>query len=274
MDQTAQHKYGPWALITGATSGIGREFARQAAAKGLHIVAIARGTERLDALSSELNSRYGVSVRTIAADLREASAIDTVMAATEQLDIGLVILNAAAEKTGAFIDGSVAEHLRLAQLNAVAPMHLAHHYGRRLASRGRGGLMFVSSLFAYQGVPYVAHYAATKAYLLSLGEALHVELKPHGVDVLVLSPGLTATEMTANMPIDFSKLPLIPQQPHQVATAGLQALGKKATVVSGLLNKMMAWENRLMPRSTPVSLLGFLIKRAMKTPAVLEGKMA
>ena len=134
--------------------------------------------------------------------------------------------------------------------------------------------MFVSSLFAYQGVPYVAHYAATKAYLLSLGEALHVELKPHGVDVLVLSPGLTDTEMTANMPLDFSKLPLIPQQPQQVAAVGLQALGKKATVVSGLLNKVMAWENRLLPRATPVSLLGFLIKRALKGGVRPEGRVA
>lgn len=134
-------------------------------------------------------------------------------------------------------------------------------------------MIFVSSLFAYQGVPYVAHYAATKAYLLSLGEALHVELKPCGVDVLVLSPGLTTTEMTANMPVDFSKLPMVPQMPEQVARVGLRALGRKATVVSGIMNKMMAWENRLLPRATPVSLLGFLLGRAIKDDARPLGRV-
>ena len=274
MDQHAQEKYGPWALITGATSGIGRELARQLASNHIHIVAVGRRHARLEELAIELKTQFGVAVLPVPADLRDPLAIQTIVSSTEGLDIGLVILNAGAELTGSFVHADEIAHLQLVQLNAVAPMQLAHHYGGRLAARGRGGLMFVSSLFAYQGVPYVAHYAATKAYLLSLGEALHVELKPYGVDVLVLSPGLTNTEMTANMALDFSKLPLIPQQPQQVAAVGLQALGKKATVVSGLLNKVMAWENRLLPRATPVSLLGFLIKRALKGGVRPEGRVA
>jgi short-subunit dehydrogenase len=274
MDTFPREKYGPWALITGATSGIGRELARQLASNHIHIIAVGRRQARLDELATELKARFGVMTLPVQADLRDPEAIQTIISATRQLDIGVVILNAGAELTGSFVHGSETDHLRLAQLNAIAPMQLAHHYGRLLATRGRGGLMFVSSLFAYQGVPYVAHYAATKAYLLSLGEALHVELKPYGVDVLVLSPGLTNTEMTANMALDFSKLPLIPQQPQQVAAVGLQALGRKATVVSGLLNKVMAWENRLLPRATPVSLLGFLIKRALKGGAGPEGRVA
>jgi short-subunit dehydrogenase len=273
MKTTNLSKYGPWALITGASSGIGRELARQVAEHGLHIVAVARRQSRLDELSSDLNKQYQVKVRTVQADLREPDAIRTITTATEDLEIGLAILNAGAEMTGAFVQGDEQAHLQLAQLNAVAPMHLAHLYGRQMAGRGRGGIMFVSSLFAYQGVPYVAHYAATKAYLLSLGEALHVELKPFGVDVLVLSPGLTTTEMTANMPVDFSKLPMIPQMPEQVARVGLRALGKKATVVSGIMNKMMAWENRLLPRAAPVSLLGFLLGRALKDGARPVGRV-
>lgn len=259
--------YGPWAVITGATAGIGREFARQVAAKKIHIVAVARRQPQLDALAEELTARYGVQVKTVSADLRHPSAIDTIVAATEGLEIGLAILNAGAEVTGPFIQGHASEHADLMQLNAVAPMLLAHRYGRQMAARRSGGILFVSSLFAYQGVPYVANYAATKAYLLTLGEALHVELKPFGVDVLVLSPGLTKTEMTANMPIDFSKLPLSPQRPDQVARVGLQALGKKPTVVSGFLNKLLAWENRLLPRAAPVELLGFLLGRAVTSRA-------
>lgn len=273
MKTTNLTQYGPWALITGASSGIGRELAKQVAQQGLNIVAVARRQSRLDELSSDLIRQYQVKVRTVQADLREPDAIRTIATATEDIEIGLAILNAGAEITGAFVQGDEQAHLQLAQLNAVAPMHLAHLYGRQMAKRGRGGMIFVSSLFAYQGVPYVAHYAATKAYLLSLGEALHVELKPCGVDVLVLSPGLTTTEMTANMPVDFSKLPMVPQMPEQVARVGLRALGRKATVVSGIMNKMMAWENRLLPRATPVSLLGFLLGRAIKDDARPLGRV-
>lgn len=110
----------------------------------------------------------------------------------------------------------------------------------------------------------MANYAATKAYILALGEALHVELGKHGIDVCVLSPGLTDTDMSANLPLDFSKLPMPYQSPQQVAKTGVKALGRKPTVVSGWVNKFYAWQNRLVPRSLPVSLFGFLVKRAFK----------
>ncbi len=157
------------------------------------------------------------------------------------------------------------ENDALVLLNTIVPMRIVNVFGRRLKKRGRGGILFTSSLFAYQGIPYVANYAASKAYILSLGEALHVELAPHGVDVSVLSPGLTATEMIANMGINFKKIPMFTMQPQHTARAGLRALGKKVTVVPGLLNKIYAWENRLIPRTWPVSLFGFLIRRAQTT---------
>lgn len=268
-----RNKYGPWAVITGATAGIGRALTLQVAESGVNIVAVARRQPRLDELAHELRSRFGVQVLSVQADLRDPAAIETITKATEGLDIGLLIPNAGAEMSGSFVTSNGEDHVRLAQLNAVAPMQLAHYYGGHMAARGRGGIMFVSSLFGYQGVPFVAHYAATKAYILSLGEALHVELKPHGVDVLVLSPGLTSTEMTANMSIDFSKLPMIPQRPDQVAIVGWHALGKKATVVSGFMNKIMAWENRLLPRAAPVALLGFLLRRALKGESRPAGRV-
>lgn len=255
-------KYGPWALVTGASSGIGREMAEQLAAKGLNVVLVARRQNRLESLSRELTEKYGVQARALRADLFKHDAIDEIEAATRDLDIGLVIPNAGAEISGEFVEGSVEENSALVHLNIVAPMQLANVFGRRLKKRGRGGILFVSSVFAYQGIPLVANYAATKAYILSLGEALHVELGRYGVDVSVLSPGLTATEMTANMDIDFNKMPIFNMKPERAARVGLEALGKKPTVVPGLLNKFYAWENRLIPRSWPVSLFGFLIRRA------------
>lgn len=257
-------KYGPWALVTGANAGIGKAIAHELAARGLNIVGVARRQPLLDQLQQELTEQYDVEVRTISADLTEAGSIDAIEQATSNLEIGLVVPNAGIEMSGEFINSNADANDRLLHLNVQAPMQMAHRFGAKMMQRGHGGILFTSSLFGYQGIPLVAHYAATKAYILSLGEALNVELKPHGIDVTVLSPGLTDTDMPTNMPINFAKMPILKQTPEQVARTGIEALGRKATVVSGLLNKFYAWENRFLPRSFPVALFGFLIKRAFR----------
>ena len=257
-------KYGPWAIVTGASAGIGKAIATELAARGLNIIAIARRQPLLDALQEELSKKYGVEVRTLRADLTDPDSISKIELLTSDLEIGLVVPNAGMELNGAFIHTSLEDNENMLKLNITAPMQMAKVFGAKMADRGHGGILFISSLFAYQGIPHVASYAATKAYILSLGEALHVEMKSHGVDVTVLSPGLTATDMPANMPLDFKKIPVFSQSPEQVARTGIKALGRKATVVSGLLNKFYAWENRLLPRHFPVALFGFLIGRAFK----------
>ena len=257
-------KYGRWAIVTGASAGIGKAIATELAARGLNIVAIARRQALLDKLQHELSRDYAVDVRTINIDLTDPESISKIELVTSDLEIGLVVPNAGAELSGSFIHSSLEANERMLQLNVTAPMQMAKVFGAKMARRGHGGILFISSLFAYQGIPHVANYAATKAYILSLGEALHVEMKAHGVDVTVLSPGLTATDMPANMPIDFSRIPVFSQTPGQVAKTGIKALGSKATVVSGLLNKLYAWENRFLPRHFPVALFGFLIRRAFR----------
>jgi len=265
-----KEKYGPWAIVTGANAGIGKAIATELAARGLNIIGIARRQELLDDLQQELSEDYGVKVRTIRADLTEMESISKIELATSDLEIGLVVPNAGVEMSGEFIDTSLDANERMLRLNVHAPMQMAKVFGAKMALRGRGGILFISSLFGYQGIPLVANYAATKAYILSLGEALNVELKRHNVDVTVLSPGLTDTDMPANMPINFSRMPIYAQHPEQVAKTGLNALGRKATVVPGLLNKFYAWENRFLPRSFPVSLFGFLIRRAYKDGPVVK----
>jgi len=257
-------KYGPWALITGASSGIGKEMATQLAAEGLNLFIVARRENLLTALKNKLTSKYDIQVQTLTLDLTKNDAVEKLADATSTLDIGLVIPNAGVEVVGEFVDTDMQKNNSLIQLNTMVPMQIANVFGSRLKKRGAGGILFVSSLFGYQGIPFVANYSATKAYILSLGEALHVELKPYGVDVSVLSPGLTATEMAANMPINFKKIPIPTMKPERTARIGLNALGKKATVVPGLINKIYAWENRFIPRTWPVSLFGFLINRARK----------
>src|SRR5262249_25128716 len=114
------------------------------------------------------------------------------------------------------------------------------------------------------GVPFFANYAATKSYVLNFGEALHVELKRFGVHVTTLSPGLTATDMARQLPLDLSKLPLVTHSPERVAWAGVSSLGKRASVVPRVINKAFAFFNRVVPRMLPVALFGFLIKRAFR----------
>jgi len=255
-------RYGNWALVTGASSGIGLEFVRQLASHGMNLVLVARRGDVLAALAQELTREFTVEVKIISRDLSEEDAVEKLFQALSGIEIGLVVMSAGMEATGHFTKVSLDRHIQLERLNIDVPMRMARLFGEAMVTRQRGALLFVSSLFGYQGVPIVANYAASKAYILSLGEALNVEMKPHGVDVLVLSPGLTDTDMPAQMPINFGKMPITTSSSKAVVRVALRSLGKKATVVPGFINKFYAWENRLIPRSWPVKLFGFLINNA------------
>lgn len=264
--QNFKEKYGPWALVTGTNSGIGKAIATELAERGLNIVAVGRNTVELERLAVEWSRQYKVEVLPVTADLTRDDAVDLIASKTSDLDIGLVVPNAGIAISGDFIDTDLDSNISMLRLNIETPVRMAHLFGARLAARGSGGILLISSLFGYQGMPLVANYSATKAYILSFGEALNNELGRQGVDVTVLSPGLTDTNMPKNMPLDFSKLPMFYMAPKRVAHTGIEALGRKATVVPGLLNKIYAWENRLIPRSWPVSLFGFLLRRAFIKP--------
>lgn len=257
-------KYGKWALITGGATGIGYAMAKQAASHGLDIILVARRTELLDQAQANIQSEYKVEVKIIALDLADESSIDRLFEETRNLEVGLLIPNAGSELSGLFINSSLESNKNLLRLNIEAPMALIHHYGQMMAAKGRGGILLISSGFGYQGVPYIANYSATKAYILSLGEALNEELGQFGVDVTVLSPGLTKTAMTDDAAIDFGKLPVSSMSPDAVAIIGLCALGRKPTVVPGFTNKFSIWMNRFMPRSFPVRLFGLLVHKAIR----------
>lgn len=258
------NKYGQWALITGGTAGIGLALAKQAASQGMDIILVARRVDLLAQTQKAIQDQYQVKVKMIELDLTLDSALDMLFEETKNLDVGLLIPNAGIELNGLFINSSLEENRKLLRLNTEVPMVLTHHYGRKMAARNKGGILLISSGFGYQGVPYIANYSATKSYILTLGEALNVELKNYGVDVTVLSPGLTKTAMTDNSTIDFDKLPVLSMSADTVAEIGMQALGKKSTVVTGFVNKFFIWQNRLIPRSVPVKLFGFLIRRAIR----------
>ena len=264
-NQTFKQKYGPWALVTGASSGIGAELARQLAAKGLNVAAVARRQERLDSLAGEIQKRYGVQARAIAVDLTGPDYLAAVESATSDIEIGLLVNNAGAGVPGAFLKRKLVDRARIVQLNVTAPMALAHTFGQKMSRRGRGAILFVSSTSAFSGTPYMANYAGTKAFVLNLGEALNVELKPQGVDVAVLVPGPTRTEMVETEGTDFSNMPdMMWMDPADVAAAGLKGLGRQRVIVPGGMNKMMRFMmTRVMSRDAASNLFGGMMKKAM-----------
>jgi short-subunit dehydrogenase len=256
-------QYGKWALVTGASAGIGLEFARQLASQGVNLVLVARRGDLLTAHAEEFTREFNINVLPLARDLTGDNAVEALFEELAKTEIGLVVMNAGMEATGHFTKIPLEDHTLQTRLNIDVPMRMARLFGENMVERGCGGLIFVSSLFGYQGVPLVANYAASKGYILALGEALNVEMNPSGVDVLVLSPGLTDTDMPAQMPVDFNKMPITKSSPEVVVRKALRALGRKPTIVPGFINKFYAWENRLIPRSWPVKLFGSLMKNAM-----------
>jgi short-subunit dehydrogenase len=176
----------------------------------------------------------------------------------------LFIPSAAVENHGDFVYSDLERENRLLQLNIISPMQLAHFFGQKMAGRGKGGIIFVSSTLGYGGVPYFANYAATKAYVLTLGEGLYYELKANGVDVTVLSPGLTDTPMAKDIGIDLKKAPFPVMTPAETAAVGLKALGKRPSVIPGVQNNMMAFLSKhIMTRKANISMFGSLLKKTL-----------
>jgi len=258
-------KYGQWALITGASSGIGKEFATQLAEQGFNIVLVARGAEQLTKLAKELQSKYKIDTLCIPLDLTNSTAVTKLYEEVATLDIGLVIPAAGIDEMGEFIDKDYHSIERMLFLNIQSPTEIVHVFSQKMRTREHSAIILIASIFAYQGTPYFAAYAASKSYILALGETLNVEMARNGIDILVLSPGLTDTPFAQSLAMDLSKVPMTAQKPALVAETGLKNIGRKATVVSGLLNKFYVWQNRILPRSWPVKVFGFLIRRSIKS---------
>ena len=169
-------RYGPWALITGASSGIGASFARELAARRFNLVLLARREERLRELAGDLQNRYSISIQVIAADLARDDFMGVVERGTEGLDIGLLVNNAGTGEPGNFLSSDLDEEIRMLNVNCRAPIVLTHYFGRAMRQRGRGGVIFLSSVVAFAGMPAWSSYAATKAQNLLFAEGLSAEL--------------------------------------------------------------------------------------------------
>jgi hypothetical protein len=243
-------RYGPWALVAGASEGIGAAFASALAERGLDLVLVARRPEPL----AELAARLPTRTVTVPTDLSAAGATEILARATDGHDIGLVVANAAYSPTGAFLTIDPQRSLRALDLNCRMPLLLAHHYLPAMSARGRGGLIIVSSLAGQQGSPGIATYAATKAFGAVLAEGLWAELRGAGVDVLACVAGAVATPGLART--KPHRAPgTVP--PAAVAAAALRALGRRPRTVPGRLARVSAnVVARLLPRRASIHIIG------------------
>jgi len=247
MTRIDPHRFGPWALVTGASSGIGKEFARQLAASGLHLVLVARRLVLLEDFGRSLTAAYGISYRALSLDLSQDGFLEPLAAATRDLDIGLVVSNAGTVNLGEFLSFDRSLLHQMVRLSVSAHLDLAYHFGERLAARKRGGIILLSGMGASQGVPYTANDSATRAYVLTLGETLNFEFKKHHVNVTVLMPGPTQTPLIDKIGLDVKSMPLKPMTAAQCVSEGLAALNEnRPSHLAGAMNRVM---NRLLPRA-------------------------
>jgi short-subunit dehydrogenase len=253
-----KQRFGPWALVTGASSGIGRAFATHLAAGGINLVLAARRLSLLDDIGRDLAQHHRIQYRAVRVDLAEPGFLHTLIDATGDLDLGLVVSNAGDLNLGEFLATPHAALLAELRVNTEAHLSFTHHFGQVLARRGAGGILLVSSVAGIQGVPYIANYAATKSYVLSLGEAVHHELAPRGIHVTVLVPGATATAMTARFGADKTPMGRLMMSADACAADGLAALAANHAVrISGRMNRATV---ALTPRKVRIRMFGAMNK--------------
>ncbi len=253
-----KNHYGPWAVVAGASQGLGAAYVTQLAARGINIVAVARSSEKLAALATQLQATYPVQVRIITADLSQADAVTLVATQTADLDVGLLVYNAALSLIGPFLSRPAEEHLREIDTNVRSPMLFAHYFGGRMQARGHGGIILMSSLSSMQGSALIANYGATKAYNQILAEGLWDELREQGIDVLVCSASAIQTPNYIESQKGQNGVGSAPSmKPEAVAAQALAALGRQPAIVPGRVNRLMAFVMRhMLPRRVAITIMG------------------
>lgn len=265
-------RYGPWAVVAGASDGVGAAFAEAIAAGGVNVVLLARRGPLLDELAGRIGGRTGVATRTLAVDLSAPGAAASVIEATADLDVGLLVYCAGGDIDYApFLDNSPAAAEAMLARNCLTPMRLSHHYGTAMAARGRGGIVILSSGAGFVGAPNMAVYGATKAFDMVFAESLWCELKDRGVDALAVVMGETDTPSLRR--IRHRRGLAGPDEPalraassEEVVASALSHLGSGPTVMAGRQIRRGARVISPIPRGALVRLMARASRRAMGAP--------
>ncbi|MGB8332282.1 MAG: SDR family oxidoreductase [Polyangiales bacterium] len=258
-------RYGPWAVVTGASAGIGAEFARRVAEHGINVVLVARRRDRLEELASTIEDTYRVEARVAPVDLASRGFVEALQPVLADIEVGLLVNSAGFGSSGPFLDMDPAVQESMINLNCRAPVLLTHEIVQGMRERGRGAVIFVSSVSGFCAARGMANYNATKAYDLLFAEGLAEELRPYGVDVQALCPGGTVSEFQQVAGLDVGKFGpfarLMFASPSYVVSTSLRALGRRVTVVPGILNKLTVWTMRLVPRRVSTWILSSIMGR-------------
>jgi short-subunit dehydrogenase len=257
-----RNKYGPWALVAGASVGLGAAYATELARKGLNLVLVARRPGPLQSLASELEAKYGAKVRAVDQDLASPDMLTKIASRTEDIEIGLVVYDTAYLTVGDFFAHPVEKVQRAVDVNCRGPITLSHYFGQKMVQRKRGGIILMSSLSGFQGAPWMSSYGATKAFNIVLAEGLWYELKDRGVDVVVCTAGAIATpnyhETKPEKLGPFMPKPLTVEKVAHDAVAGL---GKKHLVIPGWTYMFSNTLMGLLPRKRRMKVLADSTKK-------------
>jgi short-subunit dehydrogenase len=256
-------RYGSWALIAGASEGIGAQYAEQLAARGLNLVLVARRAELLQSLASELSQKYNIETKTMPLDLSANDAVEQMIEQTKGSEIGLMVYNAAFSAIGPFLERSLENHIKEVNTNAFTPLKLVYFFAQPMLARSRGGIVLMSSLSAFQGSAYISTYAATKAFNIVLAEGLWEEWRGRGVDVLVCVSGAVKTpNYVASEPEKTGGLGDMTIKPDQVVREALNALGKGPYVIPGRMNRISSFVMRhVLPRRLTIQFMGRILRQ-------------
>src|SRR4029079_1083621 len=250
------------ALITGASSGIGEVFARKLAARGRNVLLVARSEDKLITLCNELGRSNSIRAQYVALDLSLPESPARLFEEAEKrgLTIDLLVNNAGFGSFGDFAKADLARELNMIDLNIKALVELTYRFLQPMRERRQGAIINVASTAAFQGVPYMATYAATKAFVLSFSEALWQENRPHGVKVMALCPGVTETNFFEAA--RGEKPPArASQTPEELVETALRGLARgKSHIISGWINRAMTESERLVPRSLVTRMAGRMMR--------------
>lgn len=258
-----RERYGDNALVTGASSGIGEQFARQLAASGFNLLITARREQQLQKLADELNEKYPIDVKVLACDLSDTEQLDALIEKARCMNPGLVVSNAGFGAKGEFLDHDYVQIESMYRANSLAPSKLAYHLLPGMVESKRGGFIFTGSVEGEVAFPYSAPYAASKAFIHSLARSLWLEMKPHNVDILLLAPGSTDTAAPIQQGVTRDQLIGL-QSPAFVAQRALNALGKKMVVTPGFVNDMFISFLKMLPRKWSTTVAGLGMKKALE----------